>query len=262
MICLANHTSLVHRTASLVKTLLRFFFHLLYHQFAFTYDLVAATVSFNRWKDWVMTVIPFIEGNRILEIGHGPGHLQRLLRSRGLVAVGIDESAQMGRLAKRNLRRGAVRLPKTTLSPPDGSSSLPAYTQTNLTRGLAQSLPFPNEIFDTVVATFPAEYIFDPRTLAEVQRALVPGGRFIILPGATITGRGGLDRLLAWIFRITGETPPNLSQLLHERSKEPLARAGFRVEVHEIDIKSSLVFIMLAIKTQMMENAENAHETT
>src|SRR6266540_6656752 len=110
----ASRASLVHRTparstrdcsASLVKTILRFFFRLLYHQFAFTYDLVAATVSFNRWKDWVMSVIPFIKGNRILEIGHGPGHLQRILLSRNLVTVGIDESAQMGHLAKRNLTR-------------------------------------------------------------------------------------------------------------------------------------------------------------
>ena len=109
-----------------MKALLRLFFRLLYHQFAFTYDLVAATVSFNRWKDWVMGVLPFIQGNRVLEIGHGPGHLQRVLRSRGLMAVGLDESAQMGRLAKRNLTRQSAfgsnkqaevqsRLPKVTI---------------------------------------------------------------------------------------------------------------------------------------------------
>ena len=74
-----------------MKQFLRLFFRLLYHQLAFTYDLVAASVSFNRWKDWVMSVVPFIEGKRILEIGHGPGHLQRLLLSLGLIAVGIDE---------------------------------------------------------------------------------------------------------------------------------------------------------------------------
>jgi ubiquinone/menaquinone biosynthesis C-methylase UbiE len=86
-----------------VKSILRLFFRLLYHQFAFTYDLVAAAVSFNHWKDWVLSVVPFIDGDRVLEIGHGPGHLQRVLLSRGLIAVGIDESAQMGHIAKRNL---------------------------------------------------------------------------------------------------------------------------------------------------------------
>jgi len=88
-----------------MKTLLRFFFRLLYHQFAFTYDLVAATVSLGRWKDWVMSVLPFVQGTRILEIGHGPGHLQRALLERNLLAVGLDESTQMGQLARHNLTR-------------------------------------------------------------------------------------------------------------------------------------------------------------
>lgn len=172
-----------------------------------------------------MSVIPFIEGNRILEIGHGPGHLQRFLLSRQLFAVGLDESTQMGRLAKRRTA-GSARL----------------------TRGLAQQLPFAESTFDTVVSTFPAEYIFDPATLTEAYRVLTDAGRLIILPGAVITGPGAWDRCMAWLFRITGQTPPNLSELIHERSKEPFAKAGLHVEVQELDIKSSIVFIMIATK--------------
>ena len=228
-----------------MKTILRFFFRLLYHQFAFTYDLVAATVSFNRWKDWVMMVVPFIEGPRVLEIGHGPGHLQRVLLSRNLFAVGIDESAQMGRLAKQNLKR--------FFHSGRSSKPHPAYTQINLTRGIAQKLPFSNGSFDTVVATFPAEYIYDPLTLTEAGRVLKPGGGFVILPGAVITGRGTRDRALALLFRITRQTPQNLSEILHEKSKGPFARAGFQLEVREIEVKSSLVFIMLATRMETRE---------
>jgi ubiquinone/menaquinone biosynthesis C-methylase UbiE len=153
----------------------------------------------------------------------------------------------MGRLAKRNLRRrSSLHLPQPASFP---SLSQPDYTQINLTRGIAQQLPFRGESFDTIVATFPAEYIFDPSTLDEAQRTLKPGGRFVILPGAVITGRGLSERLMAWIYRITGETPPNLSEILHERSKEPFAKAGFHVEIHEISVKSSLVFILLATKS-------------
>ena len=75
-----------------MKRLLRFFFKLLYHQFAFAYDFVAATVSVGRWQDWVSSILPFLAGTRILEIGFGPGHLQRHLLRRGLTVVGIDES--------------------------------------------------------------------------------------------------------------------------------------------------------------------------
>lgn len=217
-----------------MRTLLRIFFHLLYHQFAFTYDLIAAIVSFGRWKDWIQEVVPFIEGTRTLEIGHGPGHLQRVLLNRGLVAVAIDESAPMGRLAKRNT---------------DGKA--------HLTRGLAQHLPFSDESFDTVIATFPAEYIFDPATLTETYRVLKKNGRFVILPGVVITGRRIWERCMAWLFRVTGQTPPNLSEILRERSKEPFAKAGFQVEVQELEVKSSTVFIVGATKSTNAQVAES-----
>ena len=225
-----------------MKTLLRFFFRLLYHQFAFTYDLVAATVSLGRWKDWVLSVIPFLQGDRVLEIGHGPGHLQRALLEKGLAPVGIDESAQMGRLAGRNLTRF---LGSKTRNPAD---EIPAHAQVRLTRGIAQHLPFPDESFDTLVATFPSEYIFDPKMLVEAQRVLTGNGRLVILPGATIMGHGVLDRAMALLFRITGETPPNLAEILHARSQAPFAQAGLHVEMHELNIRSSLVFILVAEK--------------
>lgn len=227
-----------------MRTILRFVFYLLYHPFAFAYDLVAATVSLGRWKDWVLSVVPFIEGTRILEIGHGPGHLQRVLLSRSLLAVGIDESPQMGRLAKRNLMRFVTS--KTGSS--TDQSPFAAYTKINLTRGLAQHLPFSNNFFDSVVATFPAEYIFHSDTLQEAQRVLVDGGRFVIMPGATILGRGVMDRLMAQIFHITGQSAPNLGEILKERASKPFAEAGFHMQVHELNIKSSLVFILVATK--------------
>ncbi|MEO5887391.1 MAG: methyltransferase domain-containing protein [Anaerolineales bacterium] len=209
-----------------MKQFLRLFFRLLYHQLAFTYDLVAASVSFNRWRDWVMSVVPFIEGDRILEIGHGPGHLQRVLltlrhssgRARQRMAVGLDESAQMGSLAKRNT---------------DGFA--------RLTRGLAQHLPFPNQAFDTIVSTFPAVYINDERTLAEVKRCLVNGGRFIVLPVAWPR-----NPFLNWLFRVTGESPSEAVELVKSKFKEPLVQAGFETEVNMLDVKSSILLIVIA----------------
>ena len=203
-----------------MKQFLRLFFRLLYHQLAFTYDLVAASVSFNRWKDWVMSVIPFIEGNSILEIGHGPGHLQRVLLGRQQVTIAIDESAQMGYLAKRNT---------------DGLA--------RLTRGLAQHLPFPNQAFDTIVSTFPADYINDALTLAEVKRCLLNGGRFIVLPVAWPK-----NPFLDWLFRVTGESPSEAVELVKSKFKEPLVQAGFATEVKTLDVKSSLLLIVVATK--------------
>jgi len=203
-----------------MKAILRFFFKLLYHELAFTYDLVAASVSFNRWKDWVMSVIPLIEGNRILEIGHGPGHLHRLLLDRGLFTVGIDESRQMGYLAKS--RSGGAAC---------------------LARGLAQYLPFPKESFDTAVSTFPADYISDPQTLAEVKRCLSNGGRFIVLPVAWPK-----NPFLEWLFRVTGESPYEAMELVKARFRQPFAEAGFKTTVRTLDVKSSTLLFIVATK--------------
>lgn len=234
-----------------MKTLLRLFFRLLYHQFAFTYDLVAATVSFNRWKSWVGSVIPFIEGHRILEIGHGPGHLQRILLSRNLAAFGIDESAQMGRLAKRNLMRSVLsRSPiesshqtSSSISTQTASPSQIAYTQINLSRGLAQHLPFPNESFDSIVATFPTEYITDPRALAEVKRCLSNTGKLIVLPVALPK-----NMFLDWLFKVTHQSPTEALEVIQAKLKEPFVAAGFKTEIETLDVKSGILLIVLASK--------------
>ena len=181
-----------------------------------------------------MSVVPFIEGNRILEIGHGPGHLQRILLSRNLVTVGLDESAQMGRLAKRNLMRPVSS---------KGISFNFIYTQTNLVRGIAQHLPFPNEAFDTIVATFPTQYITDPNTLSQVMRCLSNGGRLIVLP-ASLPNNPFLD----WLFRVTHQSPVETVDVIKAKFKEPFVEAGFRTEIQTLDVKSGLLFIVVGNK--------------
>jgi ubiquinone/menaquinone biosynthesis C-methylase UbiE len=213
----------------LLGRFLRIAFYLLYHPFAWSYDLVAAAVSLGRWLDWVRTVAPFIEGTRVLELGHGPGHLQRLLLSQGLFAVGLDESRQMGHSAKKRLSESG-------------------YTQFNLSRGLAQALPFPTENFDSVVSTFPSNYIFETSTMMEVHRILKNGGRFIVLPAAWIIGKKLMERYAAALFRVTGQAPAEPVDIISERLREPFTEAGFDVNVEQIEVKSSLVMIIVAEK--------------
>lgn len=55
--------------------ILKTFFYLLYHRFAWAYDFVATSVSVGMWDEWVFSVLPALEGPIVLELGHGPGHL-------------------------------------------------------------------------------------------------------------------------------------------------------------------------------------------
>lgn len=202
---------------------LRTFFKLLYHQFAWTYDGVASIVSMGAWIKWVQSVLPFVDGPRTLEIGYGPGHLLVGLYQKGIKAYGLDESIQMGKLAKKRVERLGLR--------------------PNLIRGDAQTLPFANESFHQVVMTFPAEYILNSPTLSEIHRVLIKGGVALVIPVAWITGRKPWERVAAWVNRITGEAPA-----WDERVLDPLKRVGFEVSWEMINFSYSKIVLVHLLK--------------
>lgn len=210
-----------------MRKFMRFFFHHFYHALAWTYDFVAAIVSIGRWKDWGRAALPHLHGKRVLEIGFGPGHLLVEMNQSGFQAVGLDESPQMIRQAKRNLAR----------------SQLPA----TLSRGYAQFLPFASDSFDSVVSTFPSEYVADPRTLAEVRRVLKEDGRFIIVPAAWAGGKSLLERGSRWLFRVTGQS----GEGLEARITDFLAEHGFNAVCSEVDIRHSTVLVIVTEKAKI-----------
>jgi ubiquinone/menaquinone biosynthesis C-methylase UbiE len=210
--------------------ILRLFFKLLYHQFAWTYDWVASIVSLGSWQKWVTSVVPYLHGPRILEIGFGPGHLQVARNQEGISIFGLDESHQMVHIAHRNLTHLGLR--------------------SNLIRGDSQTLPFSGNNFDQVVMTFPAEYIFNPSSLTEIHRVLADGGMAIILPMAWITGRKPLERLVSWVNRITGEAPE-----WDENVLKSLETAGFEVSWEMKNFTNSKV-LMIRLLKPMLQNMD------
>jgi ubiquinone/menaquinone biosynthesis C-methylase UbiE len=208
-----------------MRKFLRFSFYHFYHSFSWTYDFVAAVVSVGRWKDWVFAVLPYIQGPRVLEIGFGPGHLQIQLNRLGFQTFGLDESRQMLRQAQANLAR----------------NHLPVA----LSRGYAQSLPFATSSLDSVVATFPSEYIANRLTLAEIQRVLKPGGRLVIIPMAWIWGKSITDKAMKWLFSVTSQGEAATGNL-EGRIKSTFAEGGFRVEIVYAEIRHSTALIIIA----------------
>lgn len=209
-----------------IAKLLRLTFYLLYHSLAPTYDYVADLVSLGQWRAWIQEIIPYLQGTRLLELGHGPGHLQRFLLDLGLLPFGLDESAPMGRLARRNLRKSG-------------------YTQIALTRGLAQYLPFPANAFSTVVATFPSDYIFDPHTLSEIRRVLRPKGRLVVLLSVCPSDNTMPARFSAWLFRITGQVVQSDRESAN-RLRVPFERAGWTTTIEYLNSHGGRLAILLA----------------
>lgn len=213
----------------IIQTFMRFFFHHFYHGLSWTYDFVAAVVSVGRWRDWGRTVLPHLSGIRVLELGFGPGHLQSPLTAAGFQAIGLDESRQMCRQAAANIR-------KTGFSP-------------TLIRGYAQNLPFKDDSFDSLVATFPSEYIFAPETLAEAARVLKSGGRLVVALSASPGDANLSDRAATWLFRVTGQGGM-ITDDIAEKIKAYFAVSGLKVSLIREQVRKSTVLLLVAEKTQ------------
>jgi ubiquinone/menaquinone biosynthesis C-methylase UbiE len=128
----------------------------------------------------------------------------------------------MGYLAFRHLRAAGIMAP-------------------GLVRGASQALPFAESSFDTLVSTFPSEYIFDARTLSEVRRVLDPQGRLVVLPAAWPG-----NRLLAWLFKVTGESPSEALEAVKARMQIPFQKAGFFVEIQILQADSGTLILLIA----------------
>ncbi|MBA4369935.1 MAG: hypothetical protein C0403_20085 [Desulfobacterium sp.] len=142
----------------------------LYNELAWAYDPFSWIVSGGKWTAWRNEVLTQIIGKQVLELGFGTGELLIALHRCGLAVYGLEQSQAMHKVTARKLQQqGILGIPRVC--------------------GLAQHLPYPSNYFDTVVATFPSGYVFDPNTLSEVKRVLrspnadgsVTGGRFVIV---------------------------------------------------------------------------------
>jgi ubiquinone/menaquinone biosynthesis C-methylase UbiE len=194
---------------------------LLYSHFACSYDFAAWLVSNGQWRVWQRVGLADVPEGRVLEMAFGPGHLLKERAAAGFPMIGLDRSPQMVRKASRRLRRAGYPL--------------------RVTRGEVRRMPFTTGQFEAILSTFPAEFIADPAVHAEARRLLRDGAPWIIIPSARITGRRGLDRILAVFGR----------QLSLEEDPLPgfsarLRQAGFQVESGWVTLPRSDVMRIIA----------------
>jgi len=107
-----------------------------------------------------MKIVPAAEG-RVLELGIGMGlNLRHYDPAKVSEVLGVDPAAEL-----RTMAEAAERDPKLKVRVEDGK---------------AESLPFDDASFDTIVCTFTLCSVCTPAlALAEAKRVLKPGGRFL-----------------------------------------------------------------------------------
>jgi ubiquinone/menaquinone biosynthesis C-methylase UbiE len=135
------------------------------HEFEGVFGLVAGwTMSFGRGPSTrlVVDLARVVPGDRVVDVGCGPGLFLKEAAERGATAVGVDPSARMRGLAVRRIPAGLR----------------PAVTVVD---GAAEHLPLEDGSATVAWAVASFHHWSDPDAgLAEVHRVLAPAGRLLI----------------------------------------------------------------------------------
>jgi ubiquinone/menaquinone biosynthesis C-methylase UbiE len=180
----------------------------------------ASTVPFaGQWRVWQRQVLPRLHGRDVLELGCGLGDLLADMLAEGYNCHAVEHSPQMLAAACETLHKRQIGSPDLVI------------------HGSAQDIPFPVNSFDNVVSTFPSEYIYDPRTINEVARVLRPGGRLIVIEGASLLPIGFFQPILlllqacvygpATVFAPRSNRQPRSHQPANQVTTEIVEEASF-----------------------------------
>jgi ubiquinone/menaquinone biosynthesis C-methylase UbiE len=176
-------------------------------------------VSGGQWRRWQAGVWQEVHGSDVLEIGFGTGELLVQGAQRGMTMVGIDRSPVMLEVARQRAMRRDIPF--------------------RATLGDGRALPFDRHQFDTVMATFPAGYILDSSTLAEIRRVLRAEGRLVLVGLWVEPHLGRVGRLLPIFYG-----RPNEASL--EAIAQRVGAAGFRARWVEQYHRRSTVGLLVA----------------
>lgn len=174
-----------------------------YNRVARFYDLSEALFE-RRFKPWREQLWRQARGS-ILEVGVGTGKNMPYY-PRGAKVIGIDLADRMLGRARQRARALGVSIA--------------------LREGDAQALPFPDNTFDTAVATFVFCSVPDPvRGLRELRRVVKPGGHILLLEHVRLDGLAGrlMDLLNPLIVRLSGAN-------INRQTVENVKAAGLEVE--------------------------------
>ena len=189
----------------MTPSLRKFVFDTLYKN-AYLYRFASGVPFAGQWRVWQRLVLSRLHGHDVLELGCGLGDLLADMSEAGYLCHAVEQSPQMVKATRETLQRRKLDKKATVI------------------QGSSQHLPFSNESFDTVVSTFPSEYIYDPDTIAEVARVLRPGGRFIVVEGANLLPIGFLQPLLILIQTLVYGPASVFGPRKHRNLDEEIAR--------------------------------------
>ncbi len=166
----------------------------------------------------IKSALPYIKGKNVLEIGIGTGYLASIYTQK-YTGVGIDISTNMLKIAKQNIKSHTFFLIKAN----------------------AEYLPFPNSLFDTVIATYVFSSIKNiEKVLREIKRVLKNRGRVVIVDVCFPSDGNIKGIMLVRFWKLLGDIIRDIPIYLNKEE--------FRIIFKKEFAKSKTVHIIVAEK--------------
>lgn len=177
-----------------------------YNRIAPVYDLLEGLVERSRYRQWRQLLWSKVTGKRVLEVGVGTGKNFPYYPAEAEVTA-IDFSEKMLARAREKARKQKV---KVNLLPMD-----------------VQKMEFPDNSYDTVVATFVFCSVPDSiKGLMEVERVCQPGGKVLLLEHVL-----SANRVLAWLMNVVNPVVVRvMGPNINRRTVENVVKSGLIVE--------------------------------
>lgn len=191
-----------------------------YNRISPVYDLLELPMERGSFPRWRRLLWDQVKGPRVLEVGVGTGKNIPYYPP-DLEVTAIDFSPGMLKRARRRAERLGVKVDLRLMD--------------------AQEFDFPDDTFDTVVATFVFCSVPDPvKGLRELRRVTKPDGRVLLLEHVRPAGIAGgvADALNPVVVRMWGAN-------INRHTVENVERADLQIERVE-NLMSSIVKLIVA----------------
>lgn len=181
---------------------LNFFNNVVYDRLAPLYNAMD-WLTFGLWWRLVSRALDYVPpGQRVLEVGFGPGRLHVELARRAALTAGVDLAWGMCRFTRRRLGRAGLT--------------------GRVVQGSVHDLPCAAGAFDVVVSTFAfAGFPQGPRAMREMARVTRAGGRVVLIDIGLPSDGNRWGTLLARLWERMGDFLYDQPALMRE--------AGLRV---------------------------------
>ena len=124
------------------------------------YDVFMTIFPF--WKIWIKKVVPHIQGEKVLEVSFGSGYLMKQYALKAYEVYGIDYNEKMLNITQKKMNTIGV--------------------DAHLSLANVESLPYPDNTFDTVINTMAfTGYPDGDKAMSELRRVLKPNGKLLLI---------------------------------------------------------------------------------